>query len=75
VTDAGEQIMQPGMVAGFPAGKANGHCLINRTTREAVFLVVGSRAEEEIVYYPDIDLELRGRPGGYRCFHKDGSPY
>jgi uncharacterized cupin superfamily protein len=63
------------MVAGFPAGKANRHCLINRTTGDAVFIVIGSRAKEEIVYYPDIDLELRGRPSAYRYFHKDGSPY
>ena len=31
VTDAGEQLMRPGMVAGFPAGRADGHHLINRS--------------------------------------------
>ncbi len=31
VTDAGEQPMRKGMVAGFPAGRADGHHLINRS--------------------------------------------
>jgi uncharacterized cupin superfamily protein len=30
VTDDGEKILGPGMAAGFPAGKADGHHLINR---------------------------------------------
>src|SRR5512135_973412 len=30
VTDAGEQLLTPGMAAGFPAGVPDGHHLINR---------------------------------------------
>lgn len=33
VTDDGEQVLGPGMVAGFPAGTPNGHHLINRGSR------------------------------------------
>ena len=29
VTDAGEQVLQPGMAAGFPAGAADAHHLVN----------------------------------------------
>jgi uncharacterized cupin superfamily protein len=43
VTDAGEQVLGPGMAAGFPAGREDGHHLINRSDRPAVYLEVGSR--------------------------------
>jgi uncharacterized cupin superfamily protein len=29
-TDEGEQVLKPGMAAGLPAGKPDGHHLINR---------------------------------------------
>ncbi len=38
VTNDGEQRLTPGMCAGFPAGKADGHCLVNRAQRDAVLL-------------------------------------
>jgi uncharacterized cupin superfamily protein len=43
VTDAGEQRLTPGMTAGFRAGVADGHVLVNRTPRDAVYLEVGDR--------------------------------
>ena len=42
VTDAGEQPMRKGMVAGFPAGRADGHHLINRSGQPAVYLEIGT---------------------------------
>ncbi len=30
VTDAGEEVLRPGMAATFPAGEANGHMLVNQ---------------------------------------------
>jgi uncharacterized cupin superfamily protein len=76
VTDAGEQPMRPGMVAGFPAGRADGHHLINRTDRPATYLEIGSRcpAVDEAVY-SDIDMELRLRDGDHVFVHKNGEPY
>ena len=59
VTDAGEQVLRPGMVAGFKAGAADGHHLINRADRPARYLEIGSRIDADEVFYPDIDLELR----------------
>jgi uncharacterized cupin superfamily protein len=59
VTDIGEQRLGPGMAAGFPKGKADGHHLVNRGTEDVVFLVVGSRHRGEEAFYPDIDLHLR----------------
>lgn len=75
VTDAGEQVLTPGMCAGFPAGKADGHCLVNRGTRDAVYLEVGDRDLEDDVTYPDDDLKAVGTPQGRRMTRKDGKPY
>src|SRR5215470_7961252 len=41
ITDAGEQPLSAGMVAGFPAGRPDGHQLVNRSDREALVLEVG----------------------------------
>jgi uncharacterized cupin superfamily protein len=76
VTDSGEQILGPGMVAGFPAGSGDGHHLINRSGQDAVYLEVGSREEaNDDVDYSDIDLIRRKKDGKRVFFHKDGTAY
>jgi len=71
-TDAGETAMAPGDCAAFPAGRADGHCLINRSDAPAAFLVVGSRAEREVATYSDIDMKVEVEAGQSRFTHKDG---
>ena len=74
VDDHGETTLRAGECAGFPAGDANGHHLVNRSGREAVVLEVGSRREDQdAVDYPDIDLRIP--EGARRYHHKDGRPY
>ena len=75
VTDAGEQVLTAGMAAGFPANSGDGHVLINRSDRDAVYLEVGDRSEGDEVEYPDIDLAIRIVDGKPRPTHKDGTPY
>ena len=75
VTDVGEQLLTAGMAAGFPAGKADGHCMVNRTDRVAVYLEVGDRKPDDSVSYPDDDLEGRATASGRKFFRKDGTPY
>jgi uncharacterized cupin superfamily protein len=76
VTDAGEQTLGPGMAAGFPAGRPDGHHLVNRSDRPATFLVVGTRATgQDETFYPDIDLEVRVRDGREVYVHRSGEPY
>jgi uncharacterized cupin superfamily protein len=75
VEDEGETVMRPGDAAGFKAGVPNGHHLINRTGRDAVFLVVGTRAPSERAHYPDIDLFLDASDGQSRFMNKKGEPY
>jgi uncharacterized cupin superfamily protein len=72
VTDAGEQTLGPGMAAGFPAGVSNGHQLVNRTIRPALYLEVGDRPDGDEVRYPDVDLFI-GPDFVFR--HKSGEPY
>jgi uncharacterized cupin superfamily protein len=75
ITDTGQQRLSAGMVAGFPAGKADGHHLVNESDDTAVYLEVGDRSDDDEVHYPDIDMMLT-RPSAGRAFcHKDGSPY
>jgi uncharacterized cupin superfamily protein len=75
VTDAGEQVLTPGMCAGFPAGKADGHHLVNRTDRAAAYLEVGDRVPGDGAAYPDDDLVAEMTPQGWKFRHKDGTPY
>ena len=75
VTDNGEQVLCPGMTAGFPAGKAEGHKLENRSGEPAAYLEVGDRSETEEVTYTDSDMHLVRDRGSRRLTHKDGTPY
>ncbi len=73
VTEAGEQVLGAGMAAGFPAGQANGHQLVNRTDTEAVYLEVGDRLPGDEVIYPDVDLAGQ-QSYGWQLTRKDGTP-
>jgi len=75
VTDEGEQALTPGMVAGFPAGTGNGHHLVNRSDRDAVYLEVGDRTPGDEVDYPDIDMQVRIVDGVERFVRRNGTPY
>jgi uncharacterized cupin superfamily protein len=73
VTDEGETLMRAGDCAAFPAGRPNGHHLVNRGWGTALFLAVGSRIHEDKATYPDIDLLYDGATGTYT--RRDGTPY
>ncbi len=76
VTDAGEEVLEAGMCAGFPAGSRNGHHFLNRSPADVLLLVVGDRSSGEEVGYPDIDMHGRtGEDGRFRFVRKDGTPY
>ena len=76
VTDEGDTPVCQGMVAGFPAGRENGHHLVNRSDADAVYLEIGARRGDDECFYPDIDLQLVSDGKGERHFtRKDGSPY
>ena len=57
VDENGEHPMVAGSFAGFPAGVANAHHLVNKSDAPATFIVIGTRKRgEEIVHYPDDPL-------------------
>ena len=74
-TDEGRTRLSPGMCAGFKAGSGNGHCLINETADEVVYLEVGDRTPGDEGTYPDDDLKAMLSDGKWKFTHKDGSPY
>jgi len=75
VENGGETVLRPGDAAGFKAGVDDGHCLINRSTEDALYLEVGTRAASERVDYPDVDcvLERHGANAIYK--RRSGEPY
>ena len=75
VSDEGEEVLRAGDAAGFKAGDTNGHCLQNRSDRDACMLEIGTRSPTDIGYYSDIDMmaPAEGRPAIYT--RRDGTPY
>lgn len=75
ITERGRQRLVAGLCAGFPAGKADGHHLINQGTETAVYLEIGDRSPGDQTYYPDEDLVASAVRAAYVFTHKDGSTY
>ena len=77
VTDAGKQVLGPGMCAGFPKGKPDGHHLINETGEPASFLEVGDRTQPDKGHYADVDMAAGPDPvtGKVVFTRKDGTSY
>jgi uncharacterized cupin superfamily protein len=77
-TDTGEELLRAGMCAGFPAGIANGHQLVNRSTAPAVYLEMSNRVEPgDTTYYSDADVDLvwNGPHAPGRYARRDGSEF
>ncbi|HZQ13732.1 MAG TPA: cupin domain-containing protein [Pseudolabrys sp.] len=73
--DGGETVLKPGDAAAWKAGVANGHCLVNRSSRDAVILEVGTRAAAERAHYSDIDMKVERDDKGFRYTRRNGEPY
>ena len=74
ISDAGEQVLNAGMAAGFPAGVADGHQLVNKSGKPATYLEIGDRSGGDEVDYPDIDMALRIVDGALCFVTKAGKP-
>ena len=75
IEDGGECVLKPGDAAGFKANNRSGHQLVNRGSRDAVYLEIGTRSEHERVDYPGVDLMVVRDDKGMRYTHKNGEPY
>ena len=73
--DHSEIVLKPGDAAAFKANSCNGHCLINRTKQDAVYIEVGTRLVNETTVYSDIDMRLERDKTGVRYLKKTGEPH
>lgn len=73
-TDSGEEVLTPGMCAGFRAGGL-AHQLINRTGAPVLYLEIGDRTPGDEGSYPEDDLKAVLVDGAWVFTHKDGTPY
>jgi len=75
-TGAGEQLLSAGMCAGFPAGADDGHQLVNRSARPAVYLEISNRDAADTAHYADPDVDLCWSPphAPGRFTRRDGTP-
>ena len=73
IEDGGETILRAGDCAAFAKGTGNGHHMINRSGKMAVYLEMGSRQPDDVITCSDIDMMSPNRDG--RFLHKDGRPY
>lgn len=75
VTEGGEQVLTPGMCAGYPAGNRDAHHLVNRSGAPTSYLEVGNRIDGDNAFYPDDDLMWCEDEQGVFAAHKDGRRY
>jgi uncharacterized cupin superfamily protein len=75
IEEQSETPLKAGDAAGWKANSGNGHCLVNRTDREALILEVGARGTRDTVEYPGSDLRFEKDENGVRRLHASGEPY
>ena len=73
IEDGGETILRAGDCAAFPKNTGNGHHMINKSNRMAIYLEVGSRSPDDVITCSDIDMMSPSSDG--RFLHKDGTRY
>lgn len=73
IEDDGETVLCAGECAAFPKGTGDGHHMINRSERDAVYLEIGSRHPKDVTICSDVDMMSSNAEG--RFVHKDGTPF
>lgn len=75
IDEAGEHLLKAGMCAGFKSGVANGHHLVNKSKKTAAYLEVGTRSQDELASYPDVDMKAVKTNGKFVVTRKSGEPF
>lgn len=73
IEDGAETVLRAGECAAFAKNTGNGHHLINKSDRVAVYLDIGTRSADGVTMYSDIDMKISSVDD--RFVHKDGTPY
>ena len=72
IENDGEHVLRPGDAACWPAGVANAHQVINRSSEPCSFLIAGTKVTHDVVHYPDLERVLYFGEGHWRLVDKDG---
>jgi uncharacterized cupin superfamily protein len=75
IENDGETVLKAGDAAGFKANNRIGHQLVNKSSRDAVYIEIGTRSKFESVDYPDVDMMVVRDEKGMRYTHKNGKEY
>lgn len=77
IDNDGPHPLSPGDITTHKGGETNAHHMMNETSQEVRYLIIGGRApEKDNAFYPDIDLELPANGTAERLYlRKDGQPY
>jgi uncharacterized cupin superfamily protein len=75
IEDGGETLLRAGDSAAWKAGSPNGHCLVNKSGSDVVFVEIGTRSATDQCHYPDVDLHLTKDDGNVRFTRKNGESY
>lgn len=67
--------MRAGDCAAWKAGVATGHRFVNQSDAPARFLVVGTKVDEDICTYVDVDMKVHITPKGNRFTYHDGTDW
>jgi uncharacterized cupin superfamily protein len=73
IEDGGETLLRAGDCAAFPKNSGNGHHMINRSDKTAIYLEVGSRSPDDLITCSDVDMMSANSDGLFR--YKDGRTY
>lgn len=73
VENDGEQVLQPGDAACWPAGVDNAHCVVNRADEPCSYLIVGTRPSHDVCHYPDSGRTLHTEGATWRLVEANGT--
>lgn len=73
VENDGEHLLRPGDAACWPAGAANAHSVINRSSAPCTYLITGTRLSHDVCHYPDIGRTLHTEGDSWRLVTTDGT--
>jgi uncharacterized cupin superfamily protein len=73
IENDGMHVLYPGDAACWPAGTANAHCVVNRSSSPCTYLIVGTRPTHDICHYPDAGRALHTDGETWRMVRDDGT--
>ena len=71
IEEDGAHALRPGDAACWPAGAANAHQVVNRSSAPCTYLIFGTRMACEAIHYPDVGRVGYIEGGAWRLHRKD----